>query len=357
MRPQLRPGPHNDLTDVAGVRVGHHHRIGRGWLTGTTVVLPPPGTIASGEVRGGAPGTRETDLLEPHRLVQSVHGLCLTGGSAYGLAAADGVVEWLAAHGRGVSVGSQPHMVVPVVPGAVLFDLGRGAFAHRPDRTFGVRAAGAAAGRGGAGPVAQGSVGAGAGARSGGVKGGVGSASAVLPGGQTVAVLVALNSAGRTWLAGTGELLGARHLLPGELRLRRPGRADAERLEATADAAMQTPPRNTTLAVVATDADLSKVECRKLAEIVHDGLARAIDPLHLMADGDVVFSLATAARPLGEGASTAHRYTDGRAVQLDEVLRAAAPTAARAVVHAVVRASSVGGMVAYRDLCPSAFRP
>ena len=354
MKLPLRPGPHNDLTDVAGVRVGHHHRIGRGWLTGTTVVLPPPGTIASGEVRGGAPGTRETDVLEPHWLVQSVHALCLTGGSAYGLAAAEGVVGWLAAHAVGVRVGSEPHHVVPVVPAAVLFDLGRGAFANRPDASFGERAVTAAAGRKGVGPIAQGSVGAGAGARSGGLKGGIGSASAVLPGGQTVAVLVALNSAGRTWLAGTGELLGARSLLRGELRVRRPSRTDAAILEDAADAAMATPPRNTTLAVVATDADLTKVECRKLCAVVHDGLARAIDPLHLMADGDVVFALATGSRPLGAGESTAHRYTDGRPVQLDDVLRAAAPTATRAVVHAVVRATSVGGIRAYGDLCPSA---
>lgn len=356
MRPVLRPGPRNDLTDVAGVRVGHHHRIGPGWLTGTTVVLPPPGTVASGEVRGGAPGTRETDLLEPERLVPGVHALCLTGGSAYGLAAADGVMAWLAERNVGISVGPAPGQVVPVVPAAVLFDLGRGAFAHRPDAGFGRRAAAAAARRTAA-PIAQGSVGAGAGARSGGIKGGIGSASAVLPGGQTVAVLVALNSAGRTWHERTGELHGARFLLPGEPALRRPTRAEAARLEATADAAMATPPRNTTLAVVATDADLTKVECRKLAEVVHDGLARAIDPLHLMADGDVVFSLATAGCPLGVGESAAHRYADGRPVQLDGILAAAGSVAARAVVHAVVAATSAGSMVAYRDLCPSAVAP
>ena len=350
----LRPGPHNDITDVVGVRVGHHQRTGPGWLTGTTVVLPPPGAIASGEVRGGAPGTRETDLLEPQRLVQSVQAVCLTGGSAYGLAAADGVMRWLAERSLGVRVGPAPHQVVPVVPAAVLFDLGRGAFANRPDASFGYRATAAAGGRRGAGPMTQGSVGAGAGARSGGIKGGVGSASSVLPDGHTVGVVLALNSAGRTWDPATGELLGARHLLAGEPALRRPSRADHDRLTAEADAARATPLRNTTLAVVATDADLTKVECRKLAEIVHDGLARAIDPLHLMADGDVVFSLATGARALGEGDSTAHRYAAGRPVQLDELLAAAATTATRAVVHAVLAATSVGGMTAYLDLCPSA---
>lgn len=350
----LRPGPRNDLTDIAGVRVGHAHRIGRGWLTGTTVVLPPAGSITSGEVRGGAPGTRETDLLEPERLVPGAHAFCLTGGSAYGLAAADGVMAWLAEHHVGITVGPEPGMVVPVVPAAVLFDLGRGAFANRPDASFGRKATAAAAARRTPTALAQGSVGAGAGARSGGIKGGIGSASAVLPDGQTVAVLVALNSAGRTWDERSGELLGARSLLPGELTLRRPTGDEARRLEATADEAMATPPRNTTLAVVATDADLTKVECRKLAEVVHDGLARAIDPLHLMADGDVVFSLATGTRPLGLAESTAHRYADGRPVQLDRILTAAGSAAARAVVHAVVAATSVGAMIAYRDLCPSA---
>ncbi len=350
----MRIGPRNDLTDVTGMRVGHAQRVGRGWLTGTTVVLPPAGSITSGEVRGGAPGTRETDLLEPHRLVPGAHALCLTGGSAYGLAAADGVMGWLAEHGIGISVGPAPTQVVPVVPAAVLFDLGRGSFANRPDASFGRRATASAARRVVA-PVAQGTVGAGAGARSGGIKGGIGSASTVLAGGQTVAVLVVVNSAGRAWHAPSGELLGARHLLPGELRLRRPTRADTERLNAVADAAMATPPRNTTLAIVATDADLTKVECRKLAEVVHDGLARAIDPLHLMADGDVVFSVATGGRPLGEGQSTAHRYADGRPVQLDEILAAAGTTATRAVVHAIVSATSAGAMTAYRDVCPSAF--
>ena len=159
-------GPRNDLTDVAGVRVGHHQRIGRGWRTGTTVVLPPAATIAAVEVRGGGPGTRETDALDPRNLVPHAHAVCLTGGSAYGLAAADGVMAWLEEHGVGFPVGPEPHQVVPIVPTAVLFDLGRGGtFGHRPGPAFGYAAtARAARGRRPA-AVVEGSVGAAAGRR------------------------------------------------------------------------------------------------------------------------------------------------------------------------------------------------
>lgn len=352
----LRPGAHNDITDVPGVRVGHATRLSASWCTGTTVVLPPKGTVAAVDVRGGAPGTRETDALAPHRLVQEVHAVCLTGGSAYGLAAADGVMAWCAERNIGIVVGPEPHQVVPVVPAAVLLDLGRGAWRNRPDASFGRRAVAAAAGRGGAGPLAQGCVGAGTGARSGGLKGGIGSASAVLPSGVTVGVLVALNSAGSTLLPATGELLGARSLLKGDPRVGRPSRADALRAAAVADEARANPPRNTTLAIVATDADLTKVEAHKLAEIVHDGLARAIDPLHLMVDGDVAFSLATGGRPLGGQQTTAYKDDAGRPQQLDQLLGAAATTATRAVVHAIVAATSTHGMTAYADVCPSALR-
>ena len=195
--PAAAPGARNDLTDVSGIRVGHHHRIGRGWRTGTTVVLPPAGTVGAVDVRGGGPGTRETDALDPRNLVAHVHAVCLTGGSAYGLSAADGVMAWLEEHGVGHLVGDDPTRVVPIVPTAVLFDLGRGGqYRHRPDPSFG-RAAAAAAARGRRpAPVVEGSVGAGAGASAGGAAGGVGSASAVLPDGTTVAALVAVNAAG-----------------------------------------------------------------------------------------------------------------------------------------------------------------
>ena len=166
------------ITDVGGILVGHHHRIdddatlGSGWATGTTVVLAPPGTVGAVDVRGGAPGSRETDLLDPANSVRHVDAVLLTGGSAYGLAAADGVMGWLEANGRGVAMDGG---LVPIVPGAVIFDLPVGGWGCRPTAEFG-RAAAAAAGA----DVAEGSVGAGVGARAGVLKGGVGTASTKL---------------------------------------------------------------------------------------------------------------------------------------------------------------------------------
>ncbi|GAA2136342.1 P1 family peptidase [Streptomyces synnematoformans] len=186
------------ITDVAGVRVGHASRTGDGWLTGTTVVLAPEGgAVASVDVRGGGPGTRETDALDPRNLVQRVEAVVLTGGSAYGLAAASGVLAWLEEQGRGFRVGPDPAQVVPVVPAAALFDLGRGGdFRARPGDALGRKAAAAAASSAPGAPVAQGNVGAGTGAVCGAMKGGVGTASTVLPSGTTVAALAVVNAAG-----------------------------------------------------------------------------------------------------------------------------------------------------------------
>jgi len=144
--------PTNGITDVAGVEVGHHQRIGEGWATGTTVVLLPPGSSGAVDGRGGAPGTRETDLLVPENLVQQVDAVCLSGGSAYGLAAADGVMRWLDERHRGMRIGAEEHEVVPIVPGAVIFDLPRSDWGNRPTADFGYLAATLAA----SGPVAQG---------------------------------------------------------------------------------------------------------------------------------------------------------------------------------------------------------
>lgn len=171
-----RPGRHNDITDIAGILVGHHQRTGSGWLTGTTVVLPPIGTVASVDVRGGGPGTRDTEALHPVNMVDAVDAVCLTGGSAYGLAAADGVMSWLAERNRGFRVGPEPHHVVPIVPAAVLFDLGAGGkFANRPDASFGAKAVAAAQSSAKRrGPIRQGTVGAGTGAHAQLLKGGIG---------------------------------------------------------------------------------------------------------------------------------------------------------------------------------------
>lgn len=345
-----RAGPRNALTDVAGVRVGHHRRTGRGWCTGTTVVLVDGGAVGGVDVRGGGPGTRETDLLAPEHLVERVHGVVLTGGSAFGLSAADGVMAHLAERHVGFPVGPAPHQVVPIVPAAVLFDLGRGGrWEARPGPEFGARAAAAAR----SGPVAEGCVGAGTGAVAHGMKGGVGTASVVLDGGVTVAALVAVNAAGRVVDPATGVLFGSDALLPGELGLRRPTRAEATGVAAVSPAP---PPLNTTIGVVTTDADLTKAECRKLAGAAHDGLARAVRPAHSMFDGDTFFALATGARPLAraDDADDAWLSPRRRGGALNALLAAAADVVARAVVRGVVLASSTPAHPAYLDLCPSA---
>ncbi|HEY8092398.1 MAG TPA: P1 family peptidase [Acidimicrobiales bacterium] len=344
-------GPRNDLTDVAGVRVGHHHRIGRGWRTGTTVVLAPPGTVGGVDVRGGGPGTRETDALDPRNLVPHVHAVCLSGGSAYGLAAADGVMAWLEEHHIGYPVGPDPGQVVPIVPAAVLFDLGRGgAFHHRPDAGFGRAAAAAAARPRQPARVVEGNVGAGAGAVAGGVSGGVGSASQVLEDGTTVAALVVVNAAGALFDPGTGVLHGLPHLLPADPRTRRPHRAEvtaaASRLTACPAAT------NTTIGVVATDAVLSKGEAQKLAGAAQDGLARAVRPAHLLTDGDTFFALATGTR--AEQGDTSHAE---HVKVVNALLAAGADTVTRAIVRAILAAAGHADRPGYRSLFPSSNVP
>jgi putative pantetheine hydrolase len=345
----VTPGPHNDITDVTGIRVGHYQRASRGWLTGTTVVRCPPSTVAGADVRGGAPGTRETDLLAPTAMMPSVQAITLTGGSAYGLAAADGVMAWLAERNEGFRVGAESHQVVPIVPTAVLFDLGRGgSFINRPDASFGRRAIAAAR----SAKFAQGCVGAGTGAVAGGLKGGVGSASVVTHDGITVASLVVVNALGSTVDPTTGLPYGAADLLSGELQLRRPGRADIAHADAAAAVAAEAGPRpmNTTLVVVATDAPLTKAECCKLAGGAQNGLARAIRPVHTMSDGDVVFGLSTGTQPfMLDGQAQRWPGADSRMPSVNGLLAAAAAVAARAVVHAITNATTVAGFDCYLD--------
>ncbi|HEV7825091.1 MAG TPA: P1 family peptidase [Mycobacteriales bacterium] len=336
----MQPGPTNSLLDVAGVRVGHHTARGDGWLTGTTVVLAPDGGAVAGvDVRGGGPGTRETDLLDPRNQVERVDAVTLCGGSAYGLAAADGVMRCLAEADRGFRVGPRAGEVVPIVPAAVVFDLGRGgSFARRPDAGSGAAAYAAA---GGTGPVAQGVVGAGTGAVAGGLKGGVGTASAVLTDGTTVAALVVVNAVGSTVDPSTGELYGVRFGLPGEFAVTPPSAAEvtAARVPATGPAS---PVLATTIGVIATDAVLTKAQCAKVAGVGHDGLARAVRPVHSMLDGDTLFALATGARE----------------AVVHDLLTAAADCVTRAVVHAMLAAATVttpaGTWRSYADTFPSA---
>ncbi|MFF9212442.1 MULTISPECIES: P1 family peptidase [unclassified Streptomyces] len=326
------------LTDVAGLRVGHATRRGDGWLTGTTVVLAPEGgAVAAVDVRGGGPGTKETDALDPRNLVQKVEAVVLTGGSAYGLDAASGVMAWLEERGRGVRVGPDPAHVVPVVPAACVFDLGRGGdFRARPDAALGREAVEAAAGSALGAPVAEGCVGAGTGAAVGLLKGGVGTASVVLASGVTVGALVVANAAGSVVDPTTGvlygelyaELFGGRRVAPPEDEVRDAALARLARLAEQAVA----PPLNTTLAVVATDAELSKAQAQKLAGTAHDGIARAVRPVHLLHDGDSVFALSTGVREL-----------PADALALNEVLAAGADVVTRAIVRAVRAAETVEG--------------
>ena len=317
------------LTDVDGLAVGH-------WTderaaTGCTVVLcDGEGAVAGVDVRGAAPGTRETDLLDPVNAVQRVHAVVIAGGSAFGLDAAGGVMRWLEAHGRGVEVGP---LRVPIVPAAVLFDLPVGRPDVRPDAAAGEAACEAAS----TAPVPQGSVGAGTGATVGkfagferAVKSGIGSSGQRLSGGVAVGALAAVNAAGDVVDPASGAVVaGPRRDGGGFLRSR--------------DWLQEHDPRigvgqNTTLAVVATDAVLTKPEVALVARMAHDGLARAIDPVHTMLDGDTVFALAT-------GAS-------GQRADVTVVGTAAASVLAAAVLAAVREATSLAGVPGVRDLAP-----
>ena len=336
----MQPGPHDAITDVAGVRVGHTTRDEPGWLTGVTVVVPPPGTVGGVDVRGGGPGTRETDLLDPRSLVTTVDAVVLAGGSAFGLAAADGAAAQAYTSGGGWPIGPAEHERVPIVPAAILFDLGRGGpWLHHPSPADGATAYRSASG----GPVAQGSVGAGTGARTGGLRGGVGTASAVLASGASVGALVVVNAVGSTFGA-DGHLFAA-HLASDEL-LPTPdaGRAAAYWAAVAEETERLRAGTATTLAVVATDATLTKAGCQKLAGVSHDGFARALSPVHTAYDGDTVFSLATGARPAVTG------------VDEVELQTAAADCVSLAIVRAVLAATSVdrtadGGVAlpSYRD--------
>lgn len=327
------------LVDVAGVRVGHHERLDESWATGTSVVLTPEGATAAVDVRGGAPGTRETDALDPSRLVQQAHGVVLTGGSAYGLAAADGVMRWLEEGGHGFAVGAEPGQVVPIVPAAVLMDLPMGQWGNRPDAEFG-RLACEAAGA----DARQGNVGAGTGAVAGFLKGGLGTASAPVPNG-TIGALVAVNSAGSVIDPSTGLPWSHQH----DLRAPEPSEVAAARQRATERPSRRGPtatPLNTTLGVIAADLRLSSTECQRIAVAAQDGLARAVRPAHAMVDGETLFALATGAAGEPDHARGWPRY-------LDELCSAAADVVERAVVRAVVHAGSAAGVMSYTDLYPS----
>jgi D-aminopeptidase len=320
----VKPGPRNLITDVAGLKVGNAHD--RKVRTGVTVLTGDRPFTAAVHVMGGAPGTRETDLLAPDRLVQEVDALVLSGGSAFGLDACGGVMEALAAEGRGFAVGPAR---VPIVPGAILFDLLNGG--DKGWKTSPYKRLGAEALLNAAPGFALGSAGAGYGALSSGLKGGLGSASAVLANGMTLGALVAVNAVGSATVGGGPHFWAA----PWEIGDEFGGLGLPSSFPATGEP----PPSKrrgeaTTIAIIATDAALSQVQAQRLAVAAHDGMARALVPSHTLLDGDLVFAAATGDRPLADPVADA--FSLGHA---------AACCLARAIARAVWLAEPAEGDV------------
>lgn len=323
-----RPGPLNLITDVEGITVGNAHdsRL----KSGVTAILCERPAVASVHVMGGAPGTRETDLLAPENTVSQVDGLVLSGGSAFGLDAASGVQAWLRGQGKGFEVGGQR---IPIVPAAILFDLVNGGdktwATYPPYRELGFEAASAASRR-----FALGTAGAGHGATVARLKGGLGSASAVTQNGITVGALAAVNALGSPVLGETGHFWAAPFETGSEfggLGLPSPLPADASRIDYKFRGRMAAG-ANTTIAVIATDAELTKAAAKRLAIAAHDGFARAIWPAHTPLDGDLVFSLAT-----GRRATASAIAADME--EWIELSALAAATMARAIARAVYEAT------------------
>ena len=310
---------HDDITDILGIRVGHDTNLEAG--TGCTVILCDTPAVGGVDVRGGAPATRETDLLRPMYLVEEVHAVLLTGGSAFGLDAASGVMRYLEEHNVGHDIGVAR---VPIVPAAAILDLGLGSSKIRPDAAAGYRACEQAT----AEPVAQGNVGAGTGATVGKMagpafmmKGGLGSASTRMDDGTLVGAIVTVNAFGDVIDPQTQQVIaGTRNPLGGFI--------------------FSNPFGNTTIAVIATSASLSKEAINKVAQMAHDGLAQAIRPAHTMFDGDTVFALA-----LGPTLDT-RRDPATTASQVSRIGAAAATTLARAIVKAVRHATDLHGVPA-----------
>ena len=315
------------LTAVPGIKVGHFSDLDA--ITGCTVVRCPPGTIGAVDVRGGAPGTRETDLLQAQNLVEEVTAIALSGGSAFGLATADGVMRWHVERGLGYQ--SRSGVVVPIVPAAILFDLTIGDPQVRPGADAGYQACNAAR----AEPVSMGSIGAGTGARVAAIrgnerasKGGLGSAAIALPNGLIVAAMMAVNAVGNVIdvdgriIAGLRSAAGAGFdsVLETMVDLMR----DASAIDAN---------ESTVIGVVASNGALNKAQATKVAQMAHDGIARSVNPAHTLFDGDTIFALATG--ELAADATVVGAY--------------AAEAVAKAIRRAVLSATSLGGVRAVSD--------
>lgn len=321
----------NAITDIPGIEVGQAQD--EEALTGCTVILCRKGAVGGVDVRGSAPGTRETDLLNPINLVDKVHAVVLAGGSAFGLDAASGVMKYLAEQKIGYGLGASR---VPIVPAAILFDLGLGKSARHPDPEMGYAAVSAAQ----AGPVAEGNVGAGTGATlgkifgmAGAMKSGLGTASIEIGGGVVVGAIVAVNAFGDVLDPETGQIIaGARPAKLGPVKLGGSG-PFADTLKVMQTLAGRTilslaTGGNTVIAVVATNARFDKAQATKVAQMAHDGLARAVRPAHTMLDGDTIFALATGQKK----------------ADVSIVGTYAAEVLAQAIVRAVQAAKPAGGL-------------
>lgn len=326
----MKPGKQNLITDIEGLYVGNSHD--DGLRSGATVLVGDKPFVASVHVMGGSPGTRETDLLAPDKVVKDFDALVLAGGSAFGLDACSGVVDGLHSAGRGTKMGEA---IIPLVPGAILFDLlngGRKAWDENPYRQLGKSAFATAARE-----FELGSVGAGAGAVAGDLKGGLGSASLVMENGVTVAALVAVNSIGSVTTPGDRHFWGAPFEIDGEFGGCGPdmssglGRLIGTHKAVGARDALN-PRANTTIAIVATDALLTKAECQRCAVSAHDGIARAVVPAHTPGDGDLVFAASTGKKVL----------TDPK-FELLEIGHAASVCLSRAICRAVYLAKPMPG--------------
>lgn len=333
-----RPGPSNSLSDVAGLSIGCAED--ESALTGVTVIVPDMRAVCAVDVRGGGPGTRETDALAPENLVDAIDALVLSGGSVYGLAAADGVAAAMGAEGRGFALIDLPGVPrSPVIPAAILYDLANGgskAWNDAPPYNALGRRAYAARGKN----VSLGNAGAGIGAVAGALKGGQGSASIVTQDGVTVAALACVNSWGSTTMPNQRAFWAQPFEIDGEFGAVAPV-AQSFDAEDWGGAKFNPQPRaNTTIACVATDAALTPAEAKRVAQMASAGVARAIRPVFAPFDGDVIFALSTAARALPEP----------RALAVARLGALAADCLARAIARGVHAAAPIGPHKAWRDL-------